>query len=138
MADDENDKGDGGSGTVKITDSFLATFPDKTIKVFLKDVLTAVPVRELRAFADGSAPFLVGNNSGNFTAPGTLATALKAYDDSIAKMLGTIIEQFDTLIVDLSLADRYLNNALDESLDYAQFMKVANRTLTSGSGTGTK
>ncbi|MFE2105944.1 hypothetical protein ACFXAF_08760 [Kitasatospora sp. NPDC059463] len=134
MADDD-EKGDG--GTVKITDGFLAKFPEETIKVFLREVGLALPVRDLKALADGTAPMLVGNNSGNFTAPGTLATTLKAYDDSIAKMLTTVVEQFETLVVDLQLADRYLNNALDDALDYAQFMKVANRTLSSGSGTGT-
>ncbi|MCX4758840.1 hypothetical protein [Kitasatospora purpeofusca] len=128
MADDEN--GDG--GTVTITDNFLKNFPEKTIKVFLADVKTSIAVRDLRAFADGSVPFLTGNNSGNFTAPGTLATTLKAYDDSVAKLLGTVIGQFETLIIDLQLADKWLNNALDESLDYAQFMKLAGRTLNPG------
>ncbi|WP_328958065.1 hypothetical protein [Kitasatospora purpeofusca] len=128
MADDEN--GDG--GTVTITDNFLKKLSETTIKAFLDDVKVSQPVRELRAYADGSAPFLTGNNSGNFTSPGTLATTLKAYDDSVAKMLGTVIGQFETLIIDLQLADSYLNNSLDESLDYAQFMKLAGRTLNPG------
>ncbi|WP_406114869.1 hypothetical protein [Kitasatospora purpeofusca] len=129
MADDE-DKGDG--GTVKVTDNFLKNFSETAIKKFLAEVKTSVPVKDLRAYADGSTPFLMGNNSGNFTAPGTLATTLKTYDDSVAKMLGTVIGQFETLIIDLQLADSYLNNSLDESLDYAQFMKLAGRTLNPG------
>ncbi|KJY26314.1 hypothetical protein [Streptomyces sp. NRRL S-495] len=129
MADDE-DKGDG--GTVKVTDNFLKTFSETAIKKFLDDVKVSLPVRELRAYADGSTPLLTGNNSGNFTAPGTLASTLKTYDDSVAKMLGTIVSQFETLTIDLQLADRWLNNALDESLDYAQFMKLAGRTLNPG------
>ncbi|MFF2658633.1 hypothetical protein ACFVUH_14825 [Kitasatospora sp. NPDC058032] len=130
MADEGN--GDNDGGTVTITDGFLAKFSSTTIKAFLDDVKTSLPVRELRAYADGTTPFLTGNNSGNFTAPGTLATTLKAYDDSVAKMLGTVVGQFETLIIDLQLADRYLNNALDDSLDYAQFMKLAGRTLNPG------
>ncbi|WP_405003374.1 hypothetical protein OHV13_02340 [Kitasatospora purpeofusca] len=125
---DEN--GDG--GTVTITDTFLKNFSEQTIKTFLTDVKKSIPVRDLRAYADGSTPFLTGNNSGNFTAPGTLATTLKTYDDSLAKMLGTVVGQFETLIIDLQLADHWLNNAVDESLDYAQFMKLAGRTLNPG------
>ncbi|CAN3979131.1 hypothetical protein [Kitasatospora purpeofusca] len=128
MADEEN--GDG--GTVTITDNFLKNFSETAIKKFLDDVKVSQPVRELRAYADGSTPFLTGNNSGNFTAPGTLATTLKAYDDSVAKLLQAVVDQFGTLVIDLQLADRWLNNALDESLDYAQFMKLAGRTLNPG------
>ncbi|MFD9067316.1 hypothetical protein ACFVZ3_38020 [Kitasatospora purpeofusca] len=127
---DEEDKGDG--GTVKVTDNFLKNFSETAIKKFLDDVKVSQPVRELRAYADGSTPFLTGNNSGNFTAPGTLATTLKAYDDSVAKLLQAVVDQFGTLVIDLQLADRWLNNALDESLDYAQFMKLAGRTLNPG------
>ncbi|MFJ4667793.1 hypothetical protein [Kitasatospora purpeofusca] len=128
MADEEN--GDG--GTVTITDNFLKNFSETAIKKFLDDVKVSQPVRELRAYADGSTPFLTGNNSGNFTAPGTLATTLKAYDDSVAKLLQAVVDQFGTLVIDLQLADRWLNNAVDESLDYAQFMKLAGRTLNPG------
>ncbi|MFJ8436035.1 hypothetical protein ACIQ9P_32520 [Kitasatospora sp. NPDC094019] len=132
MADEEDkeDKGDG--GTVKVTDNFLKNFSETAIKKFLDDVKASQPVRELRAYADGSTPFLTGNNSGNFTAPGTLATTLKTYDDSVAKLLQAVVDQFGTLVIDLQLADRWLNNALDESLDYAQFMKLAGRTLNPG------
>ncbi|MDY0813830.1 hypothetical protein [Kitasatospora purpeofusca] len=129
MADDE-DKGDG--GTVKVTDNFLKNFYETAIKKFLEDVKKAEPVLSLRAYSDGTTPFLTGNNSGNFTAPGTLATTLKTYDASVAAMLGTVVDQFGTLTVDIQLADRLLNNSLDESLDYAQFMKLAGRTLNPG------
>ncbi|MEV7781585.1 hypothetical protein [Kitasatospora sp. NPDC088351] len=133
MADD--DEGDGGhGGDVKITDGYLSTFATDNLQRFIKDINESVPVQQLRGYATGSTPILVGNDSANFKSPGTLAAALKAYTGSVNSLLTTVVDQLNTLITDLQLADLRLNNAMDETLDYAQFMQLAERTLNPGAG----
>ncbi|MFF1908937.1 hypothetical protein [Kitasatospora sp. NPDC058218] len=120
---------------VEITDGFLDQFVKDKIAKFIEGTNTNEAVRKIRAYASGDTPILVGSSAGAFTAPKTLSTAIKDYTGSIAAMLGTVVDQLDTLSIDLMLADRYLNNAKDEALDYAQFMTLAERTLNPGAGT---
>ena len=122
MADDD----------VTITDGYLAEFSRDKLGAFISAINTSEYVKKVRAYGTGGTPLLVGSDSGSFSAPGVLAAAIKDYDGSIAAVLGTVIDQLETLVIDLQLADRYLNNAQDEALDYAQFMKLAERTLNPG------
>ncbi|MEV0533945.1 hypothetical protein [Kitasatospora sp. NPDC050463] len=135
MAGDD-DEGGGHGGDVEITDGYLSTFAANNLQRFIKDVNEAGPVLKLRGYATGATPILVGNDSTNFKGASTLATSLKTYTESVNSLLTTVVDQLNTLITDLQLADLRLNNGLDEALDYAQFMQLAERTLNPGAGGG--
>ncbi|MFC5666681.1 hypothetical protein ACFP3U_27405 [Kitasatospora misakiensis] len=131
MADEDEEHG-GGGGSFKVTDNTLAAFSTEKLAKLIEAINTSVPVSQVRAYGTGGTPFRAGNNSGAFGAPDTLEAKVKDYAGSIDALMKTVVDQLNTLIVDLQLADRYLTNARDEALDYAQFMRLAERTLNPG------
>ncbi|RKT16553.1 hypothetical protein BX285_0892 [Streptomyces sp. 1114.5] len=130
----DGNQGDGGNGgDFKVTDNSLTEFTAK-IDALVSEIKTNEKVAQFRSLGTGAIPFLAGNNAGTFNSPSDLADAIKAYCKSIDGLLGTFVKQLNTLTTDLRMADLYLNNAKDEALDYAQFMRLAERTLNPGAG----
>ncbi|WP_030059498.1 MULTISPECIES: hypothetical protein [Streptomyces] len=127
------DGGDGGGGgNVVITDGYLDDFATKKFADLIGRINKDATVVSLRQLGTGAIPFLDGTDSERFKSASGLADAVKAYCGAIDGILTAFGKQLTTLSTDLHMADLYLNNAKDQALDYAQFMKLAERTLNPG------
>ncbi|MEV7773074.1 hypothetical protein [Kitasatospora sp. NPDC086791] len=129
---DGENGGDHGGGNVTITDNYLNDFATKKIEELIRTINKEPTVVKLRQFGTGAVPFLAGTDSERFKSPGALSEAVKAYSAAIDGILTAFSKQLNTLSTDLHMADLYLNNAKDQALEYAQFMKLAERTLNPG------